>query len=163
MTTKLLAEIQQSKPFASLEEEALLNLWRTHELLARASEEFFKTHGITGTQYNVLRILRGAGPAGATCGEIADRMIKADPDITRLLDRMEQRGFILRGRDSRDRRVVLVCISAAGAKLLAALDKPAAELVRRQFGGLGRRKLQELIALLEQVRAQQAEPGGGPA
>jgi len=158
---RLLDEIQQRKPFASLEEEALLNLWRTYEVLARAGEELFKTHGITGTQYNVLRILRGAGPGGATCGQIAERMVKADPDITRLLDRMEQRGLITRGRDTNDRRVVLTRISPAGAKLLAALDKPAADLVRKQLGGLGRRKLQELITMLEQVRAQQA--GDGPA
>jgi DNA-binding MarR family transcriptional regulator len=157
MTTRLLDEIQQRKPFAGLEEEALLNLWRTYEVLARASDEFFKAHGITGTQYNVLRILRGAGPGGATCGQIAERMIKADPDITRLLDRMEQRGLIVRARDSKDRRVVLTRISAAGAKLLAGLDKPAADLVRSQLGGLGRKKLQELVSLLEQVRAQQAK------
>lgn len=160
-TSAVARELKQARPFRTRGQEAAVGLMRTADLLRRLLEQALEPSGVTAQQYNVLRILRGAGPGGATCGQIAERMVKADPDITRLLDRMEQRGLITRGRDTKDRRVVLTRISPAGAKLLAALDKPAADLVRKQLGGLGRRKLQELITMLEQVRAQQA--GDGPA
>ena len=105
MAGRLLAEIRQSKPFDMVEEEAVLNIHRTAEVLGQASAEFLKDYKLSHTQYNVLRILRGAGPDGATCSGIAERMITRDPDITRLLDRLEGRGLVARERSREDRRV----------------------------------------------------------
>ena len=137
------------KPSHSLEQEAFLTLQRTADLLARAAEEAIKPSGLSGTQYNVLRILRGAGPGGLRCGEAAERMITHDPDITRLLDRLEKRGFIVRARESKDRRVITVRIAPEGSRILAGLDGPIAEFHRRQLGHLGNRRLRLLMEILE--------------
>ena len=106
MTGKLKEEIKQTKPFSSDAEEVFLNLQRTSAVLGREFETLLKPLGLTSTQYNVLRILRGAGSGGLLCRQIGERMITQDPDITRLLDRMEKRGLITRSRDSRDRRAI---------------------------------------------------------
>jgi DNA-binding MarR family transcriptional regulator len=136
---------------ASLEEATYLELTRTTDLLARSLSELMKTEDLSGTQYNVLRILRGA-PEGLACGEIASRMITRDPDITRLLDRLEKRGLISRCRETRDRRMVMARITPEGMKLLARLDEPVRETHRRQLAHLGRAKLRELTDLLRSAR-----------
>lgn len=153
MPGKLQAEIQQRRRFPSPEAEALLNLLRTADQLTRAIEEALKPAGLSGTQYNVLRILRGAGSDGLACRQIGERMITRDPDITRLLDRLEKRGLVARARDRRDRRVVATRITPAGLRLLARLDPLLTGLDRRLLGHLGRPRLRRLTGLLERVRA----------
>ena len=118
MSPKLKDEIKQGRPFESLEAEVFLNLMRTADALSRGVEEILKLAGLSHTQYNVLRILRGAGEQGLCCREVAERMITRDPDITRLLDRLERRGLLTRSRDSKDRRVITVRITPAGLKVL---------------------------------------------
>src|SRR6202051_4416840 len=119
------------------EEAAFLELVRTTDLLSRGLVRVLKTEYLSSTQYNVLRILRGA-PEGLPCGEIAKRMITRDPDITRLLDRLEKCGLISRSREARDRRTVMARITGAGLKLLARLDEPVQAAHRKQLGHLGR-------------------------
>ena len=120
------------------------------------AEQVFKTAGLTAAQYNVLRILRGAGRAGLACREIGERMISRDPDITRLLDRMEKRNLITRERQSDDRRVVKTFITAQGLEILKTLDRPVSALHKRQFQGISPVKLRVLAAMLEEIRSQQA-------
>src|ERR1017187_1028164 len=124
MPSKLKDEIKQGKPFESLEAEVFLNLVRTTDALSRGGEEILKLVGLSPNQYNVLRILRGAGEQGLCCREVAERMITRDPDITRLVDRLERRGLLTRSRDSRDRRIIMVRITKEGRKILKDLDKP---------------------------------------
>jgi MarR family transcriptional regulator, organic hydroperoxide resistance regulator len=145
-------EIRQEKSFASLEEETLLALMRTVDVLSRPVEALFKSHGLSPTQYNALRILRGAGKAGLPCSEIAHRMVTRDPDITRLLDRLERMHLAKRARDAGDRRVVVARITAAGLELLDKLDGPVAELNRKLLGGMGEERLRTLLVLLQQAR-----------
>jgi len=133
------------------EEKAMLDLVRTADLLARGPAQLLKTEDLSGNQYNVLRILRGA-LEGLTCGEIGSRMITRDPDITRLLDRLEKRGLVARARETKDRRVVLTRISPEGLKLLSRLDEPMQEVHRRQLGHLGARRLMMLARILEAAR-----------
>jgi len=145
-------EIRQERSFTSLEEETLLALMRTADVLTRPVEVLFKSHGLSPTQFNALRILRGAGKAGLPCSEIAHRMVTRDPDITRLLDRLEWTHLAKRARDAGDRRVVVARITAAGLELLGRLDGPVAELNRKLLGGMGEERLRALLALLQQVR-----------
>ena len=152
MSSKLAKEIQQSKPFSSLEEEAFLNLGRTWEVLSGRLSELLKQYGLTPTQYNILRILRGAGDAGLTCSEASARMITADSDITRLYDRLESRQLIRRERSTRDRRIVVSRITQMGLDLLSEVEKPASELLQRNLGHLGQRSLADLIRMLETLR-----------
>lgn len=133
------------------EEQAFLDLARTADLLGRSMAGLLKAAELSPTQYNVLRILRGARE-GLACGEIAGRMITRDPDITRLLDRMEKRSLISRSRETRDRRTVVTRITPAGLRLLARLDAPVRKLHRKQLGHLGRERLAELAVLLEAAR-----------
>ena len=135
------------------EEDAFLDLLRTCDLLSRAPAQLLKAEDLSSTQYNVLRILRGTS-AGLPCGEIASRMITRDPDITRLLDRLEKRGLISRCRETKDRRMVMARITPHGLKILANLDEPVAESHRRQLGHLGKGRLQELAELLGQARSR---------
>jgi DNA-binding MarR family transcriptional regulator len=134
------------------EENAFLDLWRTSDMLSRLPAQMLKREDLSMTQYNVLRILRGAGEGGLICGEIANRMITRDPDITRLLDRLEKRGLISRCRETKDRRMVLTRISPGGLALLSRLDGPVEEVHRKQLGHLGRERLRELGELLEVCR-----------
>ena len=154
MTRRLQTENNQTKPFESLEEEAFLNLQRTADALIHGVEVTLKPMGLSPSQYNVLRILRGAGAEGLACGDVAARMVTRDPDITRLLDRLEARGLVLRARDRADRRVITVRITAEGLHRLQALDAPVAELLRRQLGHLGARRLRTLSELLQVAREQ---------
>jgi DNA-binding MarR family transcriptional regulator len=133
------------------EEAAFLELLRTTDLLTRGLVPLLKAEDLSANQYNVLRILRGS-PDGLPCGEIASRMITRDPDITRLLDRLERRRLISRCRETKDRRMVMARITPDGLKLLARLDQPIEEAHRRQLGHLGRERLQALTELLHAAR-----------
>ncbi len=148
------AEIQQTKPFSGLEEEALVALQRTADLLQGRLGDMLKPHGLSPTQYNALRILRGAGEEGRSCSEIAERMINRDPDITRLVDRLERRGLVKRSRDGKDRRVITTCITLAGLELLRGLDRPIEEFNRKLLGHMGEEQLQNFIKLLETAREE---------
>ncbi len=152
MPKGLRAEIKQKRPFASLEEEVALSLLRTADLLDQNLETLLKPSGLSATQYNVLRILRGAGPQGLTCGETSGRMLTHDPDMTRLFDRLEKRGMIRRRRESRDRRVVTASITEEGLYLLSRLDKPVRDLHRNCFAHIPEKDLKVLQKLLERVR-----------
>jgi DNA-binding MarR family transcriptional regulator len=148
----LAQELQQIRPFDSLEEEALLNLSRTFEVWHQASTQFLRPFGLSPTQYNVLRILRGAGDLGATCSEVAERMVNHDPDITRLMDRLERLGWIERRRGEQDRRVVIARLTPAGSELLSRIDEPLRAFLRDAASAVGDERLVTLIALLEDLR-----------
>ena len=139
----------------SLEEAAFVDLLRTTDFLARSLAPVLKSEDLSSTQYNVLRILRGAGEELA-CGEIGERMITRDPDITRLLDRLEKRALISRYRDTKDRRTVMTRITPEGLKLLGRLDEPVQAAHRKQLGHLGRQRLNLLAELLSVVQGQKA-------
>jgi DNA-binding MarR family transcriptional regulator len=148
-----LAKPQKRLP-PSLETRVFVALLIAADRLSQQAEQLMKEHSLTGTQYNVLRILRGAEPAGLPCKGISDRMISHDPDMTRLLDRMEKRGLITRERQVNDRRVVRTRITAAGLDILKKLDAPVQELHRRQFRTLVPARLKNLAAALEEVIPQ---------
>lgn len=152
MTAELSTEIRQKRPFESLEQKAYLNLVRTAAALEHAFEEGLKPFGITATQFNVLRILRGAGGDGLCRNEVKDRMVTPVPDATRLLDRLEARGYIERHRDAADRRFVTARISDAGLELLERMDGAVADLHESQLGHLSAPELRRLSALLERAR-----------
>ena len=149
-------EIVQERPFSSVEEEALLNLLRTSDCLHRAFHLRTRNWGVTSTQYNVLRILRGAQPGGLTCSAIGSRMIAAEPDITRLLARLKGLKLIRQQRDKHDRRVVLTHISEAGLELLRQMDPTIDRVPRELLGHLDSAELAELIRLLELARKPNA-------
>jgi DNA-binding MarR family transcriptional regulator len=130
----------------------MLNVIRTAEVLQQATSGFLKAFDLSAVQYNVLRILRGAEPVGATCSQIGERLLTRDPDITRLLDRMEARGLIARERGREDRRVVVTRISETGLKLVGSIDQPLTELSRSRMGKIGRDALTGLIDGLERMR-----------
>src|SRR6202047_4445411 len=138
------------------EDRAFIALQKAADKLALQAEQLLKSNGLTGAQYNVLRILRGAEPQGLACSSIAERMISHDPDITRLLDRMEKRNLITRQRQSDDRRVVKTFVTSEGLELLKTLDRPVGALHKRQFQGTAPAKLKLLAAMLEEIRAQHA-------
>jgi DNA-binding MarR family transcriptional regulator len=135
------------------EEAAFLDLLRTTDMLSRGLVRVLKSEEVSPVQYNVLRILRGA-PEGLFCGEIASRMITRDPDVTRLLDRLEKRKLISRCREAKDRRTVMARITPEGLKLLARLDEPVQAAHRQQLGHLGRERLRALAELLSVSRRQ---------
>jgi DNA-binding MarR family transcriptional regulator len=145
-------------PQTQLEGQVYVNLLRTADALARGAEALLKPTGLSATQYNVLRILRGAGPEGLACREVGCRMISRDPDITRLMDRMESRGWIARARGEDDRRVVKTRITAEGLRVLTELDAPVQELHRRQLHHLPAKVLRQLSRLLERARLQAETP-----
>ena len=147
------------KPGPGLEHTVFLALQRLASDLGQQVAELLKGAGLSGAQYNVLRILRGAGKSGLACGEIAGRMITRDPDITRLLDRLEKRGLVSRTRESDDRRVVTTRITGAGVALLATLDGPVSALHEQQLAGLGAEKLGQLLELLEAAAGAAAAAG----
>jgi len=152
MIGKLQDEIKQGKPFASLEAEVMLNLMRTADALSRSGEKILKLAGLSPTQYNVLRILRGAGEGGLCCREVAERMITRDPDITRLVDRLERRGLLARSRESHDRRVITLRITEVGRKILKDLDGPMEEHNRNRLSHMEKGDLRKLLQLLEAAR-----------
>lgn len=142
-------------PAAGKETALFVAFMQIADVFGSEAEQVVKTAGLTGAQYNVLRILRGAGSEGLACREIGERMISRDPDITRLLDRMEKRGLITRERQSDDRRVVKTCVTGSGLEILKTLDQPVRELHKRQFQGMSAAKLKALAAMLEKIRPRQ--------
>lgn len=158
----LKTEIEQQRPFSSPEEEALLNLVRTADCLQRAIQRTIRPWGITATQYNVLRILRGAQPDGLPCAAIGQRMVTAEPDVTRLLGRLKALKLIRqrRGRpDHRDRRVVWTQISEAGLDLLRSMDPIITRAPGELLGHMSRTQLDQLTRLLELARTPAKSPG----
>ena len=145
-------QIRQTKPFANPQEEAFLNLVRTSNLLTQGFAGVLKPHGLTQTQYNALRILRGAHPEPLTCGDVGRRMITLEPDVTRLLDRLESAGLVERSRSSHDRRVVESRITDQGIERLAQLDAPVVDRVQALLGHLSVEDVSALTSLLERAR-----------
>jgi DNA-binding MarR family transcriptional regulator len=162
MSAALKHEIAQQRPFASPHEEALLNLMRTADCLNRAFHLTVREWGVTNTQYNVLRILRGAHPDGLACSLIGDRMITAEPDITRLLARLKALGLIHQRRDRHDRRVVLTFISPRGLDLLSEMDPAVQDMPCRLLDHLNANEVVEFTRLLELARLGCHGPASEP-
>lgn len=133
-------------------EEVVLALLRTGELLTAPVTEVLRGADLSLSQYNVLRILRGAGTDGLPCGEISARMVRRDPDLTRLLDRLETRGLVKRARSTADRRVVTATITGEGLSLLASLDEPVEASLKRALAHVPVARLRELLEILEELR-----------
>ena len=147
------AELKSSRPYDLLEEEAHLSIMRTAALYEHAIAQVLKPHGLTPTQYNVLRILRGAGAAGLCRNEVGDRLLRQVPDVTRLLDRMTEQKLIGRERADTDRRMVRTHITARGLALLADLDGPVRAFHRSRLKGISQQKLRQLVDALAEIRA----------
>ena len=152
MVGKILEELQQTKPFLHIEEEAFLNVQRTADVLMQQLASVLKVHGLSATQYNVLRILRGAGTSGMTCKDVGGRMITPDPDITRLLDRLEKRNLLTRNRARGDRRFVTIQITQEGLDTLSQLDAPIRKMQLEMFKHLDEEQVRQMVDLLETVR-----------
>lgn len=152
MSGTLQKEIKQEKPFESLEQEVVLNVMRTAMEFRKGIAEVLKPFDLTVPQYNILRILRGAPEDGLPCSEVGDRLVTRDPDVTRLLDRLENRGFVTRGRSLTDRRVVNARITRTGHELADKLDDPIASVHTTQLGHMKKKNLRELVELLEKAR-----------
>jgi DNA-binding MarR family transcriptional regulator len=153
MGSKLQEEIRQRKPFATPAQEAFLGILRTADVLRRYASSIVEPHGVTPQQYNVLRILRGAGNEGLPTLEVADRMIEQTPGVTRLLDRLEVKELVRRQRCSKDRRQHLCWITTKGLALLQKLDAPTMRAHAEKVKGINEADLQTLIRLLDAVRA----------
>lgn len=153
MPSTLLDEIKQTKPFASASDEALLSILRTATVLEHGSNEILRPHGITMTQYNVLRILRGAGARGLCGKEIAERLISRVPDVSRLLDRMEQTGLLGKERDAGDRRHITARITAKGRRVLEKATPALTDFGRGRVERLSARTIDALIEGLGLIRA----------
>jgi MarR family transcriptional regulator, organic hydroperoxide resistance regulator len=156
MSEALKREIRQNKPFRSIYEEVLLTVLRTADRLSAPLSEVLREAGLSSSQYNVLRILRGAGEDGLPSGEISQRMVQRDPDLTRLLDRLEARGLVSRARGTEDRRVVRAFITADGEKLLEELRGPVDESLRASMRHVPQKDLRALLELLDRVRQPSA-------
>ena len=153
MPSALAAELKQNKPFTSLKEEAALSIARTAAVLDHQISQALKAHALTQSQYNVLRILRGAGAEGLCRNEVGARLVAQVPDVTRLLDRMEDLGLITRQRGAEDRRYVTTRISRKGLELVDQLDKPVREMLQVQLGHVSEKTLRAVIDGLAEVRA----------
>jgi MarR family transcriptional regulator, organic hydroperoxide resistance regulator len=147
---------RSTRPPVFSEAHVFIALQKIADALAQEVEQLLKTHGLTAAQYNVLRILRGAEPEGLACNNISERMISHDPDMTRLLDRMEKRALITRQRQKDDRRVVKTRITPVGLDLLTGLDQPIREVHKRQFQHIPAARLKTLAELLDQVLRREA-------
>ena len=154
MTRKLQDEIHQTRPFARKSSEALLSILRTATVLEHEQNEALRPHGITHTQYNVLRMLQGSGKAGLCGRDISDRLISKVPDVSRLLDRMEELDLLSRERDSADRRHVTARISAKGRRLLAQSTPDLEAVEHKRFKGIDHRAVVALVNALAKVRDQ---------
>ncbi len=148
----ILKEIKQTRPFPSPSQEATVALLRTADMVNRLVDAVIGRQGITGQQYNVLRILRGAGEKGLPTLEIAERMIEQTPGITRLIDRLERKKLVARERCATDRRQVFCRITPAGLALLARLDEPVRAAGDRALHHLGKKDIAQLIELLDRTR-----------
>lgn len=152
---------ERSRPlrFDSLTQEAYLQLWRTYDRMKAIEEEIFSQFELSAQQYNTLRLLRSVHPEGMATLQIADRLISRAPDITRLIDRLDDRGLVLRTRKPENRRVVEVALTDAGLQLLKDLEEPVQQCHERQLGHLAADELHELIRLMELARTPHEEPG----
>ena len=155
--SSLAATIKQNRPFVSLQQEAFLSILRTASELSHAADKFLRKFEITQQQYNVLRILRGAGAEGLCRNEISARMVAATPDMSRLLDRMEKSGWITRERAEDDRRQVSTFITDSGQKLLRMIEAPVGDEIHRLFEGVKPTDLTMLVEVLAQIRSRRAE------
>lgn len=153
MKRRLHEEIQQTKPFPSLEEEVHVQVLLTAQVANRVLAEALKPSGLSASQFNVLRILRGARPGALPAGRIAERMVNHDPDLTRLLDRLVANGLVEKARDDSDRRVVNVKITKSGLEQVEGASKSASHAIRGALAAVGPRKLEQLADLLELARA----------
>ena len=152
--SSLATALKQNRPFVSLEQEAYLSILRTASDLSRAVDQFFRPFDITPSQYNVLRILRGAGADGLCRNEISERMVTATPDMSRLLDRMEKAGWVTRKRAEGDRRQVFTHITKSGMGLLERLEKPTGDFVSPLFAGAAISNLKIVLKVNDQIRAK---------
>lgn len=150
--SSLQQEIKKKKPFDIPEQEAFLNIIRTASFLEAEFDALFKRHALTNAQYNVLRILRGEGARMPSLA-VAERLVTRVPDITRLVDRLEQAGLVKRERSTEDRRVVYVSIASKGLALLSSLDEPVRDLHKKQLAHMSRKDLAELSRLLTIARS----------
>jgi DNA-binding MarR family transcriptional regulator len=154
MAQSIAREIRQTKPFQSLQQQVVLNLMHTTRAVEENWAQYLKrAEGISPSQFNILRILRGARPHPVKISDIADRMVTRDPDVTRLVDRLIKQGLVRRERDENDRRVVLVEIAEPGLALLSRLDEPVLESTAAAMAGLKPQQLRALDTLLNEVRA----------
>jgi DNA-binding MarR family transcriptional regulator len=151
-STPLQRELRQTRPFQSPSHEAVVGLIRTADLMRRILAGVLEPHGMTLQQYNVLRILRGAGDAGLPTLEVAERMIEQTPGVTRLLDRLEAKGHIRRERCRRDRRQHLCWLTKQGAHLLERLEAPVMTAQDEALKALGEAECRQLVKLLARVR-----------
>jgi DNA-binding MarR family transcriptional regulator len=149
---------QRSRHFDSLEQEVFLNLWRTYDRLRMLEDELFSRHDLTPQQYNVLRLLRAEHPNPVPTLTLARRLVSRAPDITRMLDRLEHRGLVVRDRPADNRRVVRIAITQAGRALLRALEEPVRACHARQLGHLSPRELKNLVSLLRAARQPHEDP-----
>ena len=161
MTKSITEELKQRKPYRTLEQEASVSLARTAALIEYAAADVLREHCLTPTQYNVLRILRGAEPHGLGRNAVRERLVFPVSDVTRLLDRLVDMGLVIRTRGGEDRRVVVSRITEAGLDRIAPLDSVIERLHRRQLGHLGERKLRELLTLLAEARENIREAASG--
>lgn len=138
-------------PQLILEEKVFVAILRAAEELQGRAGGMLKRHALTPTQYNALRILRGGAPTGLPCTEVSNRMINRDPDITRLLGRLQRRGLVSRHRDPTDRRIIKTCITSVGLELLKKMDQPVEDFHRKLLGHLPRKRLRLLLELLEMI------------
>ena len=152
--SSLATALKQNRPFVSLEQEVYLSILRTASELSHAVDQFFRVFDITPSQYNVLRILQGAGTDGLCRNEISERMVTATPDMTRLLDRMEKTGWVTRERAVEDRRQVSTHITKSGSELLARLEKPTGDFVTPLFAGANISDLKTVLKVNDQIRAK---------
>src|SRR6201993_1578807 len=152
--SSLATTLKQNRPFVSLEQEVYLSILRTASELSYAVEQFFRPFDITPSQYNVLRILRGAGADGLCRNEISERMVTATPDMTRLLDRMEKAGWVTRERAEEDRRQVSTHITKPGMELLARLERPTTDFVTALFAGATISDLKSVLKVNDQIRTK---------
>lgn len=157
-TSPLATTLKQNRPFASLQQETFLSILRTASELSNAADKSLREFGITQPQYNVLRILRGADAKGLCRNEISSRMVTATPDMSRLLDRMENSGWITRERSEADRRQVSTFITEPGKKLLAIIERPLGGQINHLFEGVKSGDLKLLLEVLAQIRSRQSEP-----
>ncbi len=153
MPSKLLDEIKQAKPFVSVQEELWLNLSRTASAVGHTVEQHLRPYGLSPTQYNVLRILRGAGGNGLCQADIGDRLVAQVPDVPRILDRMEKAGWVKRERGTEDRRVVMASLTERGASVVEEVDEPLVQMMAGMFKGMTAEDIERLNDLLVAARA----------
>ena len=152
--SSLATTLKQNRPFVSLEQEVYLSILRTASELSYAVDQFFRPFDVTPSQYNVLRILRGAGTDGLCRNEISERMVTATPDMTRLLDRMEKAGWVTRERAEGDRRQVSTHITKSGMELLARLEKPTGDFVTSLLTGAAISDLKTVLKVNDEIRTK---------